>query len=240
MVAERKRIEQMLRHLGMVTEKMEVGIIVIDLKGIVHFVNTAWAKMHGYATSNELLGKSIDQFHTREQMKTAVTASIHKTRREGEFIGMIDDVRQDGTAFCTRTKMVLLKDEKNNAGGVMAFVTDMTENKLLKEGLEHSAAEVEQLKEQIVQLQEERARREGTESELQEHCERLEQRVEQLSGEQRTADKHAEHKVGEGEQAEKVAAQAGGAEESRELEPLFDPEKLKALAEMAKQLRRTQ
>jgi PAS domain S-box-containing protein len=240
MVAERKRIEQMLRHLGMVTEKTEVGIIVIDLKGIVHFVNTAWAKMHGYATSNELLGKSIDQFHTREQMKTAVTAGIHKTRREGEFIGMIEDVRRDGSAFPTRTKMVLLKDERNNAGGVMAFVTDMTEKKRLKEGLEQSAAEAERLKEQIVQLQDQVARREGAESELQEYCERLEQRVEQLSAEQRTADKRTKHKIGEREQAEKIAAQDAGAEESRELEPLFDPEKLKALAEMAKQLRRTQ
>jgi PAS domain S-box-containing protein len=234
MVAERKRIEQMLRHLGMATEKTEVGIIVIDLKGIVHFVNTAWAKMHGYATSNELLGKPIDLFHTKEQMESTVTPSIRKTRRAGEFIGMIENVRRDGTALPTRTKMVLLKDQKNKAGGVMTFAMDMTENKRLKEGFEQSAAEMERLKEQVVQLQDQLARRECVESELQEYCERLEQRVEQLSTEGRTADEGAER-----EQAEKIAAQERGEELSREVKPLFDPEKLKALAEMAKQLHGT-
>jgi len=238
MVAERKRIEQMLRHLGMVTEKTEVGIIVIDLKRIVHFVNTAWARMHGYRTSNELLGKPIDTFHTKDQMQATVLPAVEQAKRKGESIAIIEHFRRDGTTFPTRTKMTVLKDHRNKAGGVMAFVTDITENKRLQETLSETSKELEQLKQQIAQLQDQLTEREQTESELQQYCDQLEQRVEELTAELRAADKQAELKIGKRQHAEKITAEeTKQAEESKETRLPFDFEKLKALADMARRLR---
>jgi PAS domain S-box-containing protein len=237
MVAERKRIEQMLRHLGMVTEKTDVGIVVIDLKGIVHFVNTAWAKMHGYGTSSELLGEPMDAFHTKEQMKNTIIPSIEKTKRKGEFVGMVEHFRRDGTTFPTRTRMAVLKDHRNKASGVMAFVTDVTENKQLEERLKETTREVGKLKEQISRLQNQSTEREQVESELQEHCDQLEQRVEELLAELRAADKQAKYKIGKRKHAEKISAETAEEQEPRELGLPFDRQKLKALADMAKRLR---
>jgi PAS domain S-box-containing protein len=237
MVDERKRIEQTLRHLGMVTEKTDVGIVVVDLKGIVHFVNTAWAKMHGYRTSCELLGKSMDAFHTKEQMENTVIPSVEEAKRKGEFIGTVEHSRQDGTAFPTRTKMVLLKDQRNRASGVMAFTTDITENEQLEEKLRETTQEVEKLKEQVWRLQDQSTASDQAESELQEYCDQLEQRVEELLAELRATYKRTEHKTGKGVHAEKISAENTGKEEPREHGLPFDPQKLKALADMAKRLR---
>jgi PAS domain S-box-containing protein len=64
-IGDHKQVEQLLRHLGMITQQMDQGIAIIDPNGIICFVNMPWAKMHGYKTSNELLGKQISTFHTR-------------------------------------------------------------------------------------------------------------------------------------------------------------------------------
>ncbi|MHC4498710.1 MAG: PAS domain-containing protein [Planctomycetota bacterium] len=237
MVAERKRIEQMLRHLGMVTERTDVGIIVIDLKGIVHFVNTAWAKMHGYRTSSELLGKPMDAFHTKEQMENTVIPSIEETKHKGEFIGTVERFRRDGTTFPTRTKMAVLKDHRNKASGIMAFVTDITENKQLEERLKKTTQEVEKLKEQIWRLQDQSTEHKQAERELQEYCDQLEQRTEELLAQLRATCKQVGHKTGKRVHAEKISAENTEQEEPRGLGLPFDPQKLKALADMAKRLR---
>jgi PAS domain S-box-containing protein len=237
MVAERKRIEQTLRHLGMVTEKTDVGIVVVDLKGIVHFVNTAWAKMHGYRTSCELLGKPMDAFHTKEQIENSVIPSIEEAKHKGEFIGMVEHSRRDGTTFPTRTKMAVLKDHRNKASGVMSFVTDITENKQLEERLKETTQELEKLKEQVWRLQDQSTEHEQAESELQEYCDQLEQRVEVLLAELRATYKQAEHKTGKRVHTEKIPAKTAEEKELRELGLPFDPQKLKALADMAKRLR---
>ena len=67
--ADHKQLTQLLSHLGMIAEQADNGIVLVGLEGIIHFVNSAWARMHGYQNCTELLGKSIGQFHTPVQMK---------------------------------------------------------------------------------------------------------------------------------------------------------------------------
>ena len=74
---------QLLRHLGMFVQLAEEGIAALDMKGVLHFVNRAWASMHGYETSNELLGKNINLFYTKERMKSEIAPFMEQTRRDG-------------------------------------------------------------------------------------------------------------------------------------------------------------
>ncbi|GAH54980.1 unnamed protein product, partial [marine sediment metagenome] len=152
---EFRRLEQTLRYLTMIAEQANEGIVVVDFNGINRFVNTAAAKMHGYVTRGELVGKQMNVFHTEEQMKTDVLPLIEEGKRRGQLVGPIEHVRSDSTVFPTETKMTLLKDGRDKAVGLIVFVTDMTERRqaeksLTKRNLELASAN-EKLQQQITE-----------------------------------------------------------------------------------------
>ncbi len=144
---------ELLRHLGMFTQLADEGIATFDLKGTIHFVNMAWAKMHGYKSSDELLGKKISLFHTKDQMKSDVIPFMEESKRKGSATGAIEHVRKDGTTFPTQMKTSLLKDEKGQANGLIVIITDITEHKRLEESATGPSKQEKELKEQIEQLQ---------------------------------------------------------------------------------------
>ena len=113
-IVDHKQVGQLLQHLGMIAQQVDHGIAIIDLNRTICFINMPWAKMHGYKTSNELLGKQIDVFHTQEQVKAELNPLIKETRYTGQSNCVVEHVRVDGATFPTHMKMVVLKNEKGN------------------------------------------------------------------------------------------------------------------------------
>jgi len=118
--------QQLLRHLGIITELADDGIIIMDLTGVLHFVNSAWARMHGYRTSRELLGKKIGFFHSKTQLENQLNPSLKEVQQNGQFTGQIYHVRRDGTTFSTVMKMKLLTNEQGTAAGLVAIARPVT------------------------------------------------------------------------------------------------------------------
>lgn len=193
-----KQVEQLLRHLGIITQQVDQGITIVDLKGTICFVNVPWAKMHGYKTSNELLGKQISAFHTQEQVKADLNPLFKETKRRGRSTCAVEHVRADGATFPTQMKMIILKDEKGKAIGFIVIITDITERKRLEE----TATETEttkqrkELKEKIEQLQHNIHEREQTEGHIKQQADELRATNEQLK-----------HQITEHEQAEECLKQ---------------------------------
>ncbi|UCE99454.1 MAG: PAS domain S-box protein [Planctomycetota bacterium] len=190
-IAEREQLAQMLRHLGRIAEQACEGIVVVDLKGTLHFVNTTWAKMHGYETCNDLLGKQISMFYDADQMKSKVILLSEQAKRGGLSSGTVKNLRKDGTEFHAKIKMIPLTDEKNNINGLMVFVIDITEYKQIENKLKETAEQNETLKQQVEQLQRE-ANRHGEA----EQC--LKQQVAELNA----ANGELQHQLNEFRQAE--------------------------------------
>jgi PAS domain S-box-containing protein len=201
MVAEIKRTDYTLRHLVMIAEQAVEGIVVVDIKGILRFVNAAWAGMHGYERSYELIGKPISLFHTEDQMKTDVLPFIEETKHRGRLEGPIEHVRNDGTVFSTQTKMMAVKDEAGRVIGLVVFATDTSASKQTDKFLNQQTASLkaanEQLRSQISErkrleqqiaelmaaskeLQRHIAEHEREENELQEYCYGIEQQIAEL------------------------------------------------------------
>jgi PAS domain S-box-containing protein len=210
----------MLQHLGMISEKTEEGIVVIDLNGNIHFANTAWAKMHGYRASKQLLGKHIRAFHNMTQMQSSVTPCLEQAKHAGEYAGDIEHVRRNGNTFPAHTKMLVLKDEKGEPAGIMIFAEDVTEFKKLQDKLSETAGQMEKLKQQLGHLQNQVAERERTENELQKYCDQLEQSFEELAAESKAAGKEA---APQGIVREYVSATERSAEpDVREIQPVAE------------------
>ena len=195
-IDEHKQLEQLLRHLGMIAQCTDEGIAVVDLKGTIHFVNTAWAKMHKYETSNELLGKQISEFFATEQIKTDVIPLMEEARRKGRSRGAIEHARKDGTRFATQMKVTVLKDEAGRAGGLMVIITDISERKKLEEEAAVGTTEERtKLQEQIEQLQ----------RQIGEH-EQAEEHLRQQAGELTAANEQLKHQITERKKLEEAAA----------------------------------
>lgn len=147
-----KQIEQALRYLSTIAEQANEGIVVVDLDGSLRFVNEAWIRMHGYKTKDELIGKQLSLFHTKEQMKTDVIPLLEETKRCGQLEGAVEHIKSDGTVLPTQTKMILVVDEADKAAGLIVFAADNDQRTKLQETTVENLKRVKHLSERITRL----------------------------------------------------------------------------------------
>jgi PAS domain S-box-containing protein len=148
-----KQIEQILRYLDTIAEQATEGIVVVDSDSSLRFVNEAWAWMHGYKTKDELIGKQISIFHTKEQMKSDVIPLFEKTKCCGQIEGTVEHIKSDGTVFPTHTKMILVKDEASNANGLIVFAANIQQHTKLQEATVENLKRVKHLSKRITRIQ---------------------------------------------------------------------------------------
>jgi PAS domain S-box-containing protein len=147
-----KQIEQTLRYLAMIAEQANEGIVVVDLDGSLRFVNEAWVEMHEYKTKDELIGKQLSLFHTKEQMKTDVIPLLEETKRCGQVECTVEHIKSNGTVFPAQTKMILVEDEAGKATGLIVFAADIGQHTKLQETTVENLKQVKHLSERITRL----------------------------------------------------------------------------------------
>ena len=188
LIHDSKQAEQMLRHLGLIAQQAEEGIVIIDLKGKLRFVNTTWAIMHGYDSSSQLVGEPIKKFYTKQQ-KNQLNKLIEEAKKTHRSKGIIQHLRKDQTEFTTSVKMVALQGKIRKVSAIMMFATDMTKYTQLQQELQELRDKLQQLvnqktteltnaNEQLIREIEERRQ---TSDELKQSSLRLERRIEQLT-----------------------------------------------------------
>jgi PAS domain S-box-containing protein len=146
-ITERKQAELQVQRLGNAVEQSLDGMAIADMDGYIEFVNPAWAEMHGYETTEELIGKHLSVFHTPEQLKTEVNAFNEVVQREGSNQGEIGHKRKDGSIFPTWMTVGVLKSVEDKPIALVASAQDITERKkneeILRRQNEYMAAAAE-------------------------------------------------------------------------------------------------
>ena len=146
-ITERKRAEEALRQseekLRQMFESVTDGILVTDLNGVITEVNQRVVEMHGFASRDELLGKSaLELIAPRNHKKIA--NNMRKTLRQGTVKNMeYTLLRADGTEFPGELSTSLLLDASGNWVGRITIVRDITE----RLEAERKARELQLLKE---------------------------------------------------------------------------------------------
>jgi len=135
-----KEAEVLTSKLRKATEQSIDGIAVADFNGNIEFVNTAWAKMHGYKLK-ELTGKHLSLFHTKEQMKKDVIPFNRYVMKTGGHQGEIGHVKKDGTVFPTFMTTTLLRNEKGAPISFVGTARDITRQKEAEKLLEQRVKE---------------------------------------------------------------------------------------------------
>ncbi len=148
-ITDVREARQILRHLGMLAEHIDQAVIITDLAGSLHFVNTRWALMHGYESSAELIGKHISSFYSKQQMKNTIRGALKQTKNAGLAVASTENLRKDGTAFKTKIRMTVLKDKSAKPEAILVFTEDLSKGNGLRLELKRTKKQIEQLKSQI-------------------------------------------------------------------------------------------
>jgi len=135
-LSEQKEHEQHLRVFRAAMEQSLDGIAMSDFDGKLQFVNSSWAKMHGY-DREDLVDKKLSAFHTEDQLKQDVEPFNKQVMLMGFNSGEIGHVTRDGRVFPTYMSVSVINDANGKPMGIVAIAHDITENKK-RESLEQA------------------------------------------------------------------------------------------------------
>lgn len=147
-ITERKKYEEEMQKMAVITEQSAEGIAVADMKGYITFANHAWAAMHGYEPQ-ELIGEHLSMFHSEEQLTNEVVPFNDIVFSKGHHSGEVGHMRRNGSTFHTHMTTTLLRDEHGKPFGIVGSATDITERKLLDEQLRQSIKDKDMLIKEI-------------------------------------------------------------------------------------------
>jgi PAS domain S-box-containing protein len=134
---ELQATEEELQHsqerLERMFESVTDGIVVTTLDGTVLKVNERAAQMLGYASDDELLGKScLDCVAPNDREKMA--NNMQKVIKEGLIKRQEYTLRKaDGTEFPAELSTNIIKDASGNAIGLITIARDITERKQMEQ-----------------------------------------------------------------------------------------------------------
>ncbi|MBF0573406.1 MAG: PAS domain S-box protein [Desulfamplus sp.] len=151
-ITERKKAENNLKQSNKkllqfktVFENANVGIAFAQLNGKLIYVNSYFAKIHGYSVE-ELAGKHLSMFHSAEQMEW-VNKLLSQLIDKGAFYPEeVLHYHRDGTTFPMLMTGMLLKNEEGMPEYLTTTAIDITDYKLAK-------AESKKMYEQLHQAQ---------------------------------------------------------------------------------------
>jgi len=134
-ITERSKLEVAIKqsekkYRTLVEDSLD-GIWVIDNSANITFVNQSMADMFGYKL-DEMIGKNLYKFMDEERKEIAeINFERHKQgiQEDHEF----EFIHKSGKKVFTTLRASPIFDENGNFNGAMAFVTDITEQKIARE-----------------------------------------------------------------------------------------------------------
>ncbi len=125
-ITERKLAEQELRVRNMAIASSQSGFAITDLDGRLTYTNQAFVSIWGYASTSDMIGKSVIELWQDEEEAAAILKAIRETGRyTGERVGK----RRDGAIFHAIFSGNLVTDETGAPICLAASLTDITDLK---------------------------------------------------------------------------------------------------------------
>ena len=132
-VTERHAQQDAMRTRGRILETMQEGVVLIDAaNGIVKLTNPMFARMFGYESKEELMGRSVEQlFSTRALQRSRAARIPPDAALSTEVLPVeLECARKDGSRFVAACILTPLR-----MGGTshwLAVFNDVTERKRLE------------------------------------------------------------------------------------------------------------
>jgi diguanylate cyclase (GGDEF)-like protein/PAS domain S-box-containing protein len=133
-VTPRKRAEEMLRKQSAAMTASMDGIGILDERLEFTYLNDSLAKLFGYHTPNEILGRNLcDLYEPHEQVRF-ITSVVPLVHQRGRWRGEATGLRRDGTNFPQEISLTAIA-----GGDMVCVVRDITERTYAEEQIKHLA-----------------------------------------------------------------------------------------------------
>ena len=146
-LTKRKQMDEKFKLLSLSVEQLTEGMAHADLNGNLIYVNKAWCEMHEYKSSKNLLGKNLEIFHNKKQLKNDVIPFTDEVKKKGTCSGEVGHITKGGKTFPTLMTSTLLKDTQGNPFAMVGIAKDITELKQAEEALKESEERFRKLSE---------------------------------------------------------------------------------------------
>jgi len=131
-----KEIAESKEKLKTIIATSPEGIVMVNLAGVVEFVNEKVLDMWGFQGFVEIVGRNIMEFvHPDYQQKAA---TLIGEMMNGHPSGAAEYLmlKKDGTTFFIEANANILKDAGNAPSGIVYIVRDVTERKRMEEEIQ--------------------------------------------------------------------------------------------------------
>ena len=132
-ITEIRRDAQRLKELERAIEQASEGIATADLERKFVFVNTAWARMHGYQVV-DLIGKPVAMLDSPADGKE-LPRVWEEIMKEGLWQGELQRIRKDGSTFSAVMTSSLVKDDEDMPVGVIGTCQDISAHRQAEEAM---------------------------------------------------------------------------------------------------------
>ncbi|OPY40385.1 MAG: sensory histidine kinase AtoS [Methanoregulaceae archaeon PtaU1.Bin222] len=126
-ITERKEAEENLLIMNMAIASSINGIGLADLDGRITYANTAFLKIFGVASLEEILHKPIESLGNPKNPGPGVKDVLRGLREKGLWKGEILVIRNDGTQVHTHHTANMIRDNKGAPIAMMSSFIDITE-----------------------------------------------------------------------------------------------------------------
>ncbi|WP_442756683.1 PAS domain S-box protein [Methylocystis sp. JAN1] len=132
-----KMAEERLLTVSAAMDQSPVGFLIADKAGQIQYVNSAFARLTGYA-AEELLGENPRLLQSKKTQREQYRRLWDTIRQGREWRGEIQDRRKDGSLYWALEMITPLRDASGRVTHYLAIQQDITEQKRDKEALAES------------------------------------------------------------------------------------------------------
>lgn len=155
-ISERKKVEKELSEsqekYKTLVDTSHDGISLMDLTGVMRFVNKRKAEMIRAQNPNELIGRNAFELLTPKS-KNEIMALMPRIIDQGFMENLEAEVqRLDGTTFNAEFNITIIKDSDGSPSHIMDTMRDITERKNAIRAIEQSEKKFRELSELLPQI----------------------------------------------------------------------------------------
>jgi len=145
-ITEHKQAEGELKQQADAMEASADGIAILNEDQNYVYVNEAHAKIYGYDSSEELIGKSWHVLYDEDELQRFDNDIMPKFIRKRQWRGEATGKKKDGSAFSQEVSLTGLDN-----GGLICVVRDITERKRAEESLKLSEQKYRNIFENVIE-----------------------------------------------------------------------------------------
>lgn len=133
---EKSKVEN--RFESLVNGVKDLAIFILDREGNIISWNEGAQIIEGYS-SNEIIGKNISVFYTKEEIKNnKPKENLGYAKKDGSYQQETWRVKKDGSPFWANILITSLKDDNGNIYGYLKVIRDLTEKRKSEDEIKKS------------------------------------------------------------------------------------------------------